>query len=671
MSLVSGRGIQLAFGGDPIFDGLDFTIKPGERLCILGRNGAGKSTFFKLLMRQLHCDQGEINFQNHIKIALMDQNVPQSKDETCYEIIGSGVAENIALLKQQQTLLAELENDPSNAQLLDNLAHVQQEIESQNLWEVDHKIQKAASLLKIDPNEKFSALSGGRKRRAWLARALVDEPDILLLDEPTNHIDLETVLWLEEFLLSWQGTLVFISHDRSFISKLSTRIIDIDRGVASSWPGDYSKYLVGKQEALELETKQNKLFDKKLAQEETWIRQGIKARRTRNEGRVRDLIELRNQRKARREQQGQASFAISTTEKSSKIVIEAKSLSFAFSLANTSSSESMESSGKLEKSEHTILNNFSTLISRGDKIGIIGPNGIGKSTLIKLLLGQLESQQGSLKVADNLQIAYFDQLRETLDLDKNIIDNVAEGSDFIELGDKRTHIISYLKDFLFSSHRLRTPLSALSGGERNRVLLAKLFSKPSNFIVLDEPTNDLDIDTLELLEEKLLNFSGTLLLISHDRSFLNNIVTSTLVFESNGVNEYVGGYDDWLLQRPTSTSYLKQKNSHDVKTNISTDINAGTKKENSKKPSKRNIKLNFKDKYELESLPSKIESLESEQADINEHLSNPDNYRQSIEMLEGVDDKSTDNLIAALATRLKEIDSELEIAYQRWDELDS
>lgn len=647
MALVSGNKIHLAFGGEPIFDDFDFKIEANERLCVLGRNGAGKSTFLKLLTKQIICDSGEINFQKHIKIALMDQNVPEAKDESCYQIIGSGIAQDIELLNRHQEILQYMDENPDNMDIFSELEKVQSAIEAKHLWEVDHQIQKAASLLNINPQEKFSALSGGRKRRAWLARALVNDPDILLLDEPTNHIDLETVLWLENFLLSWQGTIVFISHDRSFISKLATRIIDIDRGKASSWACDYLSYLERKQEFLEQEDKHNKLFDKKLAQEEVWIRQGIKARRTRNEGRVRALVSLRKERRARREQQGQAAFNIAAADRSSKVVIEAKHLFFQFDEQNK------------------ILNDFSTLIVRGDKIGIIGANGVGKSTLIKLLLGEIKVQQGEIKIADNLQIAYFDQLRESLIENKSILENVAEGSDFIEIGDKRTHIISYLKDFLFTSERLRTPLSALSGGERNRVLLAKLFSKPSNLIVMDEPTNDLDIDTLELLEEKLLNYQGTLIMISHDRSFLNNIVTSTLVFENNGVNEYVGGYDDWLMQRPDFEKVAQLQNNGDAekaKGQASNQVSKSATQDIDKHVNdKKSKKLNYKEKLELEALPKLIETLEGELNTIREQLANP---ATSLQNIQSHDD------FALLGSRLAELEQNLEKAYGRWAELD-
>ncbi len=647
MALVSGRSIQLAFGAAPIFENFDFKIEAGERLCVLGRNGAGKSTFMRLLTRDLLCDQGELNFQKNIKISLMDQNVPQAEEASCYQIIGSALSENIDLLDEYRGLLVALEEGNDDPELMSRFENLQNQIEEKGLWDSDHKIQKAASLLSIDPSESFASLSGGRKRRAWLARALVDEPDILLLDEPTNHLDLDTILWLEEFLLSWRGTIVFISHDRSFITKLATRIVELDRGSASSWPGDYQHFLVKKQEALEQEEKQNKLFDKKLAEEEVWVRQGIKARRTRNEGRVRALQALREERKARREQVGQAKFQLSNSQKSSKQVIEAKNLSYSY---QGSGADTL-----------TIMKDFSTLIQRGDKVGVIGPNGVGKTTLLRVLLGQISPQAGELKLADNLQIAYFDQLRESLDLDKSILDNVAEGSDFIELGDKRTHMVTYLKDFLFSAERIRTPVSALSGGERNRVLLAKLFSKPCNFIVLDEPTNDLDMDTLELLEDKLHQFDGTLMIISHDRSFLNNIVTSTLVFEQNGLgkydlNEYVGGYDDWLMQRPEMPQASVEEKVRVTEAKPKTEEVKSVEKE-SLKPKK---KLSFKDQHELSELPAKIENLEQQQSELAEALSNPDNYQA---------DSAKE--MSEKAEHLQAVEQELELAYQRWDELDS
>ncbi len=610
MALVSGKNIHLAFGADAIFDDFEFKIEPKERLCIVGRNGAGKSTLFKLLCKQIVPDEGELNFQRNLKISMMDQEVPQASAENCYQVIAGGLGRQVDVLNDYHACLALLENDAENEVHQTRLQELQQEIDNKGLWEVDRDIRKAASLLEIDVASEFAGLSGGRKRRVWLARALVNEPDILLLDEPTNHIDLETILWLENFLLNWQGTLVFISHDRSFISRLATRIVDIDRGKASSWPGSYQQYLEKKQESLELEDKHNKLFDKKLAQEEVWIRQGIKARRTRNEGRVRALKALREQRKLRREHQSKARFEISSAEQSSKLVIEASDLCFSF----------RSSSG-----EQVILNHFSSLILRGDKIGIIGPNGVGKSTLIKILLGEIKPDSGKLKIADNLQIAYFDQLREALDENKSIVENLSRGSDFIELGQRKTHVITYLKEFLFSPERLNTPLSALSGGERNRVLLAKLFSRPSNFLVLDEPTNDLDIDTLELLEEKLQTYEGTLLLISHDRSFLNNIVTSTLVFERSGVNEYVGGYDDWLSQSPESErlDYVPAQAPRQETKNTQHPASAHVPSVSSTKK-----KLSYKEKHELEQLPKQIEALEAEVMQLEEALANPHNYAE-------------------------------------------
>jgi ATP-binding cassette subfamily F protein uup len=647
MALVSGKNIQLAFGGAPVFDGFDFKIEKSERLCIVGRNGAGKSTFFKLLTGEVSRDEGEINFQRGVKISLMDQHVPDASEQSCYEIISSGLSEGSDYLNEHYSLLNVLEKSPDNSALLMKLETQQQAIEANNLWELDLQIQKVASLLNIDLKAEFSSLSGGRKRRVWLARALVCEPDILLLDEPTNHIDLETVLWLENFIKNWQGSVVFISHDRSFISNLATRIVDIDRGKSSSWPGDYSLYLQRKQQTLESEEKQNKLFDKKLAQEEVWIRQGIKARRTRNEGRVRALKELRDQRKARREVQGKAGFDIARAEKSSKVVIEAKDIGFSFA-------DGFE-----------ILNNFSSLILRGDKIGIIGPNGVGKSTLVKLLLGQIKPQAGSLKVADNLQIAYYDQLRESLNEGKSIINNVVEGSDFLDFDGKRIHIISYLKDFLFSPERLNTPLNALSGGERNRVLLAKLFSKPSNFLVLDEPTNDLDIETLELLEEKLLAYTGTLILISHDRSFLNNIVTSTLVFEKNGLNEYVGGYDDWLAQRDENNQISTSERLSDSSQASGLNLKEGSKSlaqgESEKSSQKVNKvkKLSYKEQQELADMPALIDKLEKEIDTLHALLSNPESYQNQ--------DNSE---ITQASERLPEAEAALEEAFLRWQDLE-
>ncbi len=641
MSLVTGKNISLSFGADPVLHDLDFRIDKDERLCLVGKNGAGKSSFLKLLTRKLLPDEGELSFQKDLKISVMDQQVPELPDASCYDILASGISQEVKVLQDYHAVLKDIEQDPENAKLLLQLEKLQQQIDNQHLWEVDRQIAKAASLFAIDLNDNFNELSGGRKRRTWLARALVNEPDILLLDEPTNHIDLETVLWLESFLLSWNGTLVFISHDRSFINKLATRIIEIDRGRASSWPGNYQRYLEKKQEALEVEEKQNQLFDKKLAQEEVWIRQGIKARRTRNEGRVRALLALREQRRNRREIGKTASFDISKAEKSSKLVIEVEHLSLTY------------------ENGIQILKDFSCLILRGDRIGIIGPNGVGKTTLLKVLLGEIKADSGKIKRAENLEVAYFDQMRNVLKDEKSIIDNVVEGSDYLKIGEKSIHVISYLKDFLFSPQRLNTPVSALSGGERNRVLLAKLFSKPSNFLVLDEPTNDLDVETLELLEEKLSEYPGTVILISHDRTFLNNIVTSTLVFEDGQVNEYVGGYDDWLAQRPSSKSgnpSSKEVDSRKMNSQAIKESDITTQD----KPLKQNTrKLSYKEQRELASLPLIIEKLENEISELQLLLSQPDQYQQG-----------NHECLAEASVRLPLAEQELEGAFERWAELE-
>lgn len=640
MSLITGKNISLSFGADPVLHNLDFRIDKDESLCLVGKNGAGKSSFLKLLTKKLLPDDGEISFQKGLKISVMDQQVPEIADASCYDIIASGISQEVKVLSEYHSVLRRIDLEPENMGLLQQLEKLQQQIDDQHLWEVDRQIDKAATLLNIDLDMDFNALSGGRKRRAWLARALVNEPDILLLDEPTNHIDLETVLWLETFLLSWQGTLVFISHDRSFINKLATRIIEIDRGKASSWPGNYQHYLEKKQEALEVEEKQNQLFDKKLAQEEVWIRQGIKARRTRNEGRVRALIALRDQRRNRREIGKAASFDISKADKSSKVVIEAEKLNLSFG------------------NGAQILKDFSCLILRGDRIGIIGPNGAGKTSLLKVLLSELKPDSGEIKRAANLEIAYFDQMRNVLKEEKSIVENVVEGSDYLNIGDRSVHVISYLKDFLFSPQRLNTPVAALSGGERNRVLLAKLFSRPSNFLVLDEPTNDLDMETLELLEEKLSEYPGTVILISHDRTFLNNIVTSTLVFEEGRVNEYVGGYDDWLAQRSSMKAIKERSGIQDLKE--SSQHSEKPQLQSSEEGSKTNQKkLSYKEQRELENLPKTIEHLEQEISALHVLLSQPEQYQQG-----------KHELVNEAGFRLPLAEQELEAAFKRWAELE-
>jgi ATP-binding cassette subfamily F protein uup len=505
------------------------------------------------------------------------------------------------------------------------MEHLQQQIEAGHGWNLEQRISSTISLLKLPADEDFDAQSGGLKRRVLLAQALVAEPDLLLLDEPTNHLDINAILWLEEFLKTFKGAILFITHDRSFLQNLATRIIDLDRGHLTSWPGSYEKYLQAKQQLLDAEESANALFDKKLAQEEVWIRQGIKARRTRNEGRVRSLEKMREQRMQRREQVSKAKLATQHTEQSGKIVIEAENLFF-------------------DWEQQPIIKDFSCKILRGDKIGIIGPNGCGKSTLIQLLIGDLKAKQGRHRIGTKLEIAYFDQLRDTLNLDKSVRDNIADGSDQVEINGNSRHVIGYLKDFLFYPNQMNTPVSALSGGERNRLMLARLFTRPFNFLIMDEPTNDLDIDTLELLEELLIDFKGTLLLVSHDREFINNIVDYCFVFEGDArVNQYVGGYDDWLRQRdkPRQNRIPEKPKSLQPKAH------------------KSSKKLGFNEQKELKSLPAKIEKLEQAVANLQQDMSSPDFYRQE------------EKKVSKTQLQLKQKETELEQLYARWEELES
>ncbi|MBT4075785.1 MAG: ATP-binding cassette domain-containing protein, partial [Gammaproteobacteria bacterium] len=529
MPIVTIKNLYHSFGSHPILDHIDLGIDKGERICLVGRNGTGKSTLLKLLSKQNKPDEGEINYSQGIRVGELRQDVPVSIDGSVYDVVAEGVGELGKVITEWHHCILAIAEDPS---ALKQMEILQQKIEAQNGWNIEQRISSTISLLKLPSDEKFDALSGGLKRRTLLAQALVSEPDLLLLDEPTNHLDIEAILWLEEFLKSFSGAILFITHDRSFLQNLATRIIDLDRGQLTSWPGSYDKYLTAKQQQLDAEETSNALFDKKLAEEEVWIRQGIKARRTRNEGRVRSLEKMREQRSQRREQVNKAVLSTQQVERSGKIVIEAENIDF-----------------KWQQQE--IVKGFSCKIQRGDKIGIIGPNGCGKSTLIQLLLEDIKPNSGTVKTGTKLEVAYFDQNRDTLDLEKSVRDNIADGSDNVTVNGVPKHIIGYLKDFLFNPSQVNTPVSALSGGERNRLMLAKLFTRPFNFLIMDEPTNDLDIDTLELLEELLMDYQGSLLLVSHDRAFINHIVDSCFVFEGNAkVKEYVGGYDDWLRQKP-------------------------------------------------------------------------------------------------------------------------
>ena len=623
MSLLQLLDIQLAYGDLPLLDHANLVIEKGERLCLVGRNGTGKSTLLKVIAGDVIPEDGKIE-RGATRISRLKQEVPKGTHGTIYDVTAEGVGEIGTLIAEYHHLSVEMATDHSEA-LLEKMAAVQQRIEAANGWSIQQQIETTLSKMGLDPEDEFSSLSGGMKRRVLLAQALVQSPDLLLLDEPTNHLDIESIQWLEDFLLNSQTTLLFITHDRQFLRRLATRIIELDRGVLSDWPGDYDQYLEKKEKTLEEEARNNALFDKKLAQEEVWIRQGIKARRTRNEGRVRALKKMRDARSQRRNRSGNVKMTTQQTESSGKKVIRGKNIQHSYDGT-------------------PLINDLTIGIQRGDRIGIIGPNGVGKSTLLRILLGEQQPDQGSVEHGTRLQIAYFDQLRNQLKEDQSVQDNVADGSDNVTINGKDKHVISYLQDFLFSPQRARSPVSSLSGGERNRLLLARLFSKPANLLVMDEPTNDLDVETLELLEELLLEYEGTLLLVSHDRAFLNNVVTSTLVFEGEGkISEYVGGYDDWIRQRKSEAESSAPAAGKPAAT---------TQKKRSQK------KLSYKEKRELESLPKQIEALEAEQDALQQQLTDPAFYQQGGEEVSTVTD------------RFKQIEQQLEQAYQRWEVLE-
>jgi ATP-binding cassette subfamily F protein uup len=622
-NLISLDNVSLAFGLHPLLNNAKLQIEAGERVCLIGRNGEGKSTLLKIIEGEIHPDSGEIWRKPSLRIARLSQDLPQQTALTVYEFVSEGLAETGKLLSAYHALTHRLSHSHTDKDLKE-LEILQQKIDAQNGWHFDQFINTALSRLELNPEQRVNELSGGWQRRAALARALVTDPELLLLDEPTNHLDIAAIQWLEDELMNCKMGLLFITHDRALLQRLATRIIELDRGNLTSWPGDYQNFLRRKEELLHAEDKQNQEFDKKLAQEEKWIRQGIKARRTRNEGRVRALQALRKERGERRDLQGKATFNLNEAQKSGRLVIEAENISQAYE-------------GK------TLIKNFSVRIMRGDRIGLIGPNGAGKSTLLNILLKKISSQEGTVTLGTKLEVAYFDQLRQSLDLEKTVIDNISEGREFIEIEGQRKHIISYLGDFLFTPQRAQTKVKALSGGECNRLVLAKLFSQPANLLILDEPTNDLDIETLELLEELLSVYQGTLMIVSHDRAFLDNVVTSTLVFEGEGkIKEYIGGYQDWIRQRekikPIDNKIEKLKS--DKKENIVTAK-----------------KLNSKEQKELANLPREIEKLETEQNALHSLIGSSTFYQQPPE------------IIAEKNRRLKEIELKLAEAYRRWEEL--
>jgi ABC transport system ATP-binding/permease protein len=634
MPLLRLSNIAIAFGTHALLNKENFQLDMGERVGLLGRNGEGKSTLMKIIAGNILPDGGDIWRQPELKLAWLEQAPELPSEATIYDAVASGLGELGGLIARYHAL--SLTMDYHDPKALHELGELQHKLEADNGWHYNTKIEATLSKLGLPADVNIKDLSGGWKRRVALAKALVIEPQVLLLDEPTNHLDFESITWLEEQLLNFDGAVLFVTHDRAFLQKLATRIVDLDRGNLVSWQGSYDDYLRRKAAALEDEANQNAEFDKKLAQEEVWIRQGIKARRTRNEGRVRALEALRRERAQRRTQQGTSKISLTSAEASGKKVIEVKDVCFSYP-------------------ERQIIKNFSTVIQRGDKIGLIGANGAGKTTLLKLLLKELEPGSGAVEHGTRLEIAYFDQLRDQLDPEMTVVDTVGNGSDFIDLPSGRRHVMSYLSDFLFAPARSRSPVKSLSGGEKNRLLLARLFTKPANLLVMDEPTNDLDLETLELLEEKLVDYGGTLLLVSHDRAFLDNVVTSVFVLDGSGnVEEFVGGYSDWQRHKQLTAKTESEKRSSESKAKpdkSADNLNAP------KNPVKK--KLSFKEQQELNNLPELIAQLEAKQAELNQQISSPDFY------------KKEQTLISSTLAELQDTETKLEQVYQRWDELDS
>jgi ATP-binding cassette subfamily F protein uup len=636
MTLLKFADVSLAYGTTPLLDRVSWQIARGERVCVIGRNGTGKSSMLSLVKGVRQPDDGEIWRAPGLKIGELPQELPRADERTVFDVVAEGLAGVGELLAEYHHLSMNIQNEAD----LEKLTHVQQALEAKDGWRLQQLVDSTLSRLQLPADRTLAELSGGWRRRVLLAQALVSEPDLLLLDEPTNHLDIGAIAWLEDALAGFNGAVLFITHDRAFLQNLATRILELDRGHLIDWNGDYASFLVHKEQQLAAEETANALFDKKLAQEEVWIRQGIKARRTRNEGRVRALKAMRAERSERRERQGKASFQLESADKSGKQVIVAEHVSFA------------------HPGGEPLIRDFSMVLQRGDRIGLLGANGSGKTTLLKLLLGELQPSSGSIHIGTKLEVAYFDQLRHQLDLEKTVIDNLAEGREFISIDGQNRHVLSYLGDFLFSPQRARTPVKALSGGERARLLLARLFSKPANLLVLDEPTNDLDVETLELLEEVLLGFAGTVLMVSHDRAFLDNVVTSTLVFQGDGeVREYVGGYQDWLRQggSPKLLGIAERAESRADKpqpTEASTPATAPQVEPAAKK------KLSYKLQRELDALPGKIDEVEQAIAAVQAEISAPAFYQQPSEVT------------GATLARLESLQQELDTLVERWAELE-
>lgn len=631
MSLISMSGAWLSFSDAPLLDNTELHIEPNERVCLVGRNGAGKSTLMKILNREVPLDDGRIVYEQDLIVARLQQDPPRNIGGTVFDFVAEGVAEQAEHLKAYHAISHLVESDPSEKNLA-KMAQVMEILDHQGLWQLDSRIQEVLAQLSLNGDAELSSLSGGWLRKAALGRALVSSPQVLLLDEPTNHLDIETINWLEGFLKEFQGSIIFISHDRSFIRNMATRIVDLDRGKLVSYPGNYDLYLTTKEEALRVEELQNAEFDRKLAQEEVWIRQGIKARRTRNEGRVRALKALRRERSERREVMGTAKMQVEEASRSGKIVFELENVSY-------------------RVGDKQLVSNFTAQVQRGDKIALVGPNGCGKTTLLKLMLNQLKADSGRVHCGTKLEVAYFDQHRAELDPERTVMDNLAEGKQEVMVNGRSRHVLGYLQDFLFHPKRAMTPVKALSGGERNRLLLARLFLRPSNLLILDEPTNDLDVETLELLEELIDGYQGTVMLVSHDREFVDNCVTECWIFEGQGViNSYVGGYHDAHQQRAATRS-LRAAPAVQEKSPA-----AAPKAYSAKRPAN---KLSYNLQRELEQLPQRIDALEKEITALQDTMSDAGFFSQPHD--------ETQRVIDALA----KAESDLEAAFERWESLEA